>query len=276
MKKKVLAGLVFGSLIFGVATMANASLVAHWNFDETGGTTAFDNVGGVNGALVGGAAFTAGGVLGGAIQITDGYVDMGNNFPATSTFSIQAWVKINPGDTSGMVPVAKHWGTIMQGYFLSINNVGDGYTQVNTAGFYSANGPYQTAVGGAYVNNGLWHQLVGVYNNGATSIYIDGNLAGSGSAGYSDNDAHFMIGGLFNPSGTPINAFHGFIDEVAVYSDALSGNDVKSLYDNTINPVPIPSALLLFGSGIAGLAGIRIRRRNYSQRRATDVECSAR
>jgi len=217
----------------------STNLIAHWAFDETGGLTAFDGVGGVNGELVGGVTFTTtGGVIGGAIQITDGFVNMGNNFPASSAYSIQAWVKTDPGDTSGMVPVAKHWGGIRQGYFLAINDIRDGFTQTNTVGFYSANGPYITAVGGPSVNDGLWHQLVGVYDNGATSIYVDGNLAGTGSAGYANNNADFMIGGLFDNYGNPVNAFHGFIDEVQVYDKVLSGVDVKTLYDNTLNQTP--------------------------------------
>lgn len=262
MKKKRIVGLVIGVAALGMAETASASFVAHWGFDEIGGTTAFDSVGGVNGTLVGGASFTTtGGIAGGAIQITNGYVEMGNNFASTPTFSVQAWVKTNPGDTTGMVPVAKHWAGIPQGYFLAINNIQDGYTQTNTEGFYSANGPYQTAVGGASVNDGLWHQLVGVYNNGATSIYVDGSLAGSGSAGYANNNAAFMIGGLFDSNGTPGNAYHGLIDEVKIYNNALSVNDVKALYNSTINPVPIPGAAWLFGSGLVGLVGTQLKRK---------------
>lgn len=234
----------------------------------TGGTTAFDSVGGVNGTLVGGVAFTTtGGIAGGAIQITDGYVDMGNNFASTATFSLQAWAKLNLGDTSGLVPVGKHWGGIPKGYFLAINDIGDGYTHANAEGFYSADGLYQTAVGGPPVNDGSWHQLVGVYNNGVTSIYVDGSLAGSGAAGYANNGAHFMVGGLFNEEGKPINFYRGLIDEVKVFDNALSGADVRALYDSTLNSVPIPGSVWLFGSGIAGLgglAGARFKRKNVS------------
>jgi len=222
---------------FAVNFSEDANLIAHWPFDETVGTTAFDAIGNVDGALVGGASFTVtGGVAGGAIEITEGYVDMGDNFASTSAFSIQAWIKTDPGDTSGMVPVAKHWAGICQGYFLSINDIQDGWTQTNQAGFYSANGcNYHTAVGGPTVNDGNWHQLVGVYDNGTTSLYVDGNLVGSGSSGYANNGAHFMVGGLFNYDGKLISAFHGFIDEVKVYQTALSENDVKMLYDTYIS-----------------------------------------
>lgn len=259
MKKTLFAGLATGILMFGMATMTHAALIAHWAFDETSGPTAFDSVGGVNGTLVSGATFTGtGGIVGGAIQITNGYVDMGNNFASTSTFSVQAWVKTEAGDTSGMAPVTKHQSGIAQGYFLAINNVGDGWTQTNTAGFYSANGGgYMTAVGSPSVTDGAWHQLVGVYDNPTPRIYIDGNLAGTGLAGFSDNGAHFMVGGFFNASGVPTSFFHGFIDEVKIFNTALSGDEVKELYDSTVNPIPLPATMLLLGSGLVGLAGLR-------------------
>jgi hypothetical protein len=38
-------------------------------------------------------------------------------------------------------------------------------------------------------------------------------------------------------------------------------NNNIGLFGVAVNPVPIPSAMLLFGSGLAGLAGIRLRRK---------------
>jgi hypothetical protein len=259
---KLLASLAFGIVAALGTDAADASLVAHWGFDETAGTTAFNSLAGVNGNLVGGVTFTSnGGINGGAIQISNGYVDMGKNFPSTPTFSIQAWVKVAAGDTSGMIPVSKHWAGLAQGYFLAINNIQDGFTQTNTEGFYSGNGPYRTAVGGPSVNDGLWHQLLGVYNNGATSIYVDGQLAGTGSAGYANNSADFMIGGIFSSTGQPENVYRGLIDEVKVFDNSLTASDVQTLYNSTVSFIPIPAAIWLFGSGIAFLAGSRSSRK---------------
>ncbi len=261
---KLLACLAIGILSLGVANTVSASLVAHWGFDEMDGSTAYDSVGDINGALFGGAIFTTTGILNGAVWITDGYVDMGNHFPSSSTFSIQAWVKVDSGDISPMTPVAKHWASVGQGYYLSVNNVIDGYTQANLAGFRSMGGSQSSAAigGGLPINDGLWHQLVGTYNNGLTSLYVDGNLAGLGSGGYSDSSADFIIGGLFNRSGIPGNAFHGFIDEVKVFDNALHANDVKVLYNSTVNPVPIPGAFWLFGASLIGLFSSRIQIEN--------------
>jgi hypothetical protein len=256
MNRKTWIGMVIGLLVFGISTMANAALVGQWNFNETSGTTAYASVGSVNGTLVGGVSFVTGGIQGGAVNITTGYVNMGNNFPSSSAFSIEAWVKIPIGDTSALIPVAKHWATIPQGYLLGINNFGDGYSQTGEEGFYSANGAYKTAVGGPAIDDGNWHQLVGVYDNGTTYIYVDGTLGGTGSAGYANNSADFMIGGIFNSGGSPVNYFQGLVSDVQVYDNALSGSDVKALYGSA---VPVPPAILLFGPGLVGLAAVRRR-----------------
>ena len=115
-----------------------------------------------------------------------------------------------------------------------------------------------TATGTPAVNDGLWHQLVGVYDRGTSSLYVDGKfVASTYNNGYSNNSADFMVGGLFDYYGTPVSCFQGFIDEVKIYNNALSGDDVKALY----NSVPIPGTVWLFCSALAGLAGTRLKRK---------------
>jgi hypothetical protein len=268
-KKDILKWSTFVAMFIGLVVLhllsvgtVNAALVGYWNFDDpTTARTAQATVGGVDGSVVGGAQFTGtGGIQGGAIQITNGYIDMGNHFASTPTFSVQAWVRIPPGNTSGMMPVAKHWGGIPQGWFLAINDIGDGYTQTNAEGFYSASGPYHTAVGGPAVNDGSWHQLVGVYNNGATSIYVDGNLAGTGSAGYSNNSAHLMIGGCWDLGGRPVDVFNGLIDEVKIWDNALTQADITQLYRSAVATAHAYSIWDLRGtSAIPGASSSRLK-----------------
>jgi len=251
-----------------VAGNANASLVANWSFNEISGTIAHDSVGGVNGTLQGGATFTGtgGSMGGGAVNIPmGGYVDMGNNFPATSSFTIEAWIKLASGETSGMVVASKHVSGVGQGYYLSINNVNDGYTSLNSEGFHSM--PGTTAVGNVVVNDGQWHELVGVYNNGTNNIFVDGNLAASTqNNGYSDISADFMAGGTFR-NGLPTGAFQGLISDVQVYNNALSGADVSALYQSFVqtpisSPVPTPNVIWLFVAALPVFIGFN-RRKNY-------------
>ncbi|MCA9572131.1 MAG: LamG domain-containing protein, partial [Myxococcales bacterium] len=109
-------------------------------------------------------------------------------------------------------------------------DVGDGVTQAGMGGFYAAAGSYTTAIGGSGVNDGAWHHLVGVHDNGTLTLYVDGAFAGTGSGGASDNGAHLIVGGLFNGSGTPVNAFSGEVDEVAFYDLALTAAEVTAVH----------------------------------------------
>ena len=73
-----------------------AGLVAHWTFDETGGTVAHDSAGGLNGTLSPtGAGFVPGGISGNAVslsQAANGFVNMGNVLALTNgDFSVVAW-----------------------------------------------------------------------------------------------------------------------------------------------------------------------------------------
>jgi len=72
-----------------------ADLVAHWTFDEAGGTVAHDSAGGLDGTLSpAGAGFVAGGISSNAVslsQAANGFVNMGNVLPLTSgDFSVVA------------------------------------------------------------------------------------------------------------------------------------------------------------------------------------------
>jgi Concanavalin A-like lectin/glucanases superfamily/PEP-CTERM motif len=244
---------------------ARAGLVSEWLFDETSGTTAVDNVGGINGTLSGGATFDpgagpGGGIYSGAVSLnaaTDSYVNMGNVYPFTSgDFSVVAWVKLAPGDTNFYPNIAgKQEGGLVSGYGLFANAPYLGSSELGKAGFYASDqSPNNYAYSTTSINDGSWHQLVGVYTaGGALQIYVDGVLAGSALAStVVSNTADFLVGGIF-ASGANVGDFTGLISDVSVYTNALSASDVTSIYDQVIDSqsVPEPSSLILIGIAAA-------------------------
>jgi hypothetical protein len=262
-----LASVVVAAAAFAGSSSVHGALIAQYHFDESSGATAFDSVGSVHGALsLTGAAFSAGGISGNAISLSQpagGYVSMGNNFSLSAgDFSIVLWVKTTTA-LNDTIAVSKHHAGSANGYFFGISPTGSGGSP-NKASFYTSeavgagNGPTSTTS----VNDGQWHQVVGVYQaSGSASIYVDGAPAEATTSSPSiiANTASFLIGGVTS-GGTPTSRYTGLIDEVEIYNHALTSAEVQARF----NSVPEPSAAM-FG---AVSALVLLLRRNRNQRSA--------
>lgn len=129
----------------------------------------------------------------------------------------------------------------------------------NNDNYHLSLGDYNTAddsrFGFLFYNNGFkehytdeqvglneWHHVVSTYDKpGETAtikLYIDGELVKTqtGSTDYSlaPNDAWFRIGAgvntAYEPGGGPGFYFKGKIDEVGVFADVLSEDEIKEMY----------------------------------------------
>ncbi len=105
---------------------------------------------------------------------------------------------------------------------------------------------------------GVWHMVTGTYDGQNLSIYVDGELDATRHVGeviaYM-GPAPLMIGNNLNTNHGGRGVFDGPLDEVYIYSKALSGDEVHDLY-----VVPLPPALILGSIGL-GFAGLRLMRR---------------
>lgn len=259
--------LIFASL-FSVAAIcpAQVSLVAHWKFDEASGATASDFIGSFDGTLTGSASFVGGEISGNAVSLTssvDSIVNMGSSVPGFTTgdFSIVSWIKTKAtgGDA---IYAGKHLSTVSSGYFLGVNTIGGTGGGANKAVFYpsgsGSNIPFLTTT----VNDGEWHQVVGVYTAGGNAqIYVDGGLAEDTetSPAMVGNSVAFLIGGITVGS-TPTNLYEGLVDDVQLYSSALNQSNVAYLFVNPGQTVPEPRSAVLSLLGLAVFA----RRRRYT------------
>ena len=221
--------------------------IAHWKFDEVGGTTAFDSAGTNHGTLSAtGATFVPGGMAGNAMSLdkaANGLVNMGNNLMlGSSDFTVSGWIKTAPGAAPGFGTfVSKHEANTANGYFLSYDHtvIANG---ANHAFFYAGtrtipSGGFQIVdvpVSTSSVNDGNWHHILGVYRpSGTTTIYVDGApLEGSiASSPIAVNAAAFLIGGA-NVANVPTAFFTGLVDDVQIYDRALADTEIDFLFRN--------------------------------------------
>ena len=207
-------------------------LVGYWPLDgaDVAGTTAYDRSGkGYNGTLTNSPTKTIGKV-GQALNFngSNQYVsipDFGTSTDAAVTISL--WAKPS-ALTSTQVGMYYRGGVVgdMEAVIDNDNKykfIIDLAQSGNT--WYNAVGPPAVA--------GQWVHFVGVYNRRSSgAIYINGILAGTVALpGYdlAVLSRHSSIG-TFNQSTS--GAFPGIIDDVRVYSRALSASEIQALYQS--------------------------------------------
>lgn len=235
----------------GSTTSAAAALdiityqpLAHWKFDEAPGSIiAVDSRGSFNGTnSPTGAAFVAGGRSGNAISLdlaANGYVNFGNNLMmGGADFSVSAWIKTPPGDSTAAGFLSKHIASIHNGYLMGYNYSAPGFAS-NKAFFYAGTrtvgaNVVDVAPSTTSVNDGNWHHIVGVYQRtGNTLIYVDGiPVEGSiASSAITPNTAPLLVGGVTFGT-TPGGAYSGLVDDVQIYNRALKDGEIDFLFQN--------------------------------------------
>lgn len=222
--------------------------LAHWKFDEApGSTVAVDSRGSFNGTnSPTGAAFVLGGRAGNALSLTralNGFVNMGNVLPLTNgNYSIIAWVRTAPGDVQDdQAIVVKHTTGFRNGYFLLMNTTAGtlvpGKASLVTGG--SGFAPWttnETPISVTSVNDGNWHQIVGVHDaaSGTKRIYVDGVPVEDTKPVQpvtQNLTAPFLIGGTFNGL-NPFGLFDGLLDDIQVYNRPLTDGEINFLFQN--------------------------------------------
>jgi hypothetical protein len=83
-----------------------------------------------------------------------------------------------------------------------------------------------------------WHQVVITVSAGISTIYLDGVVAGSGSCAINNTNTLDMFIGKAHPGPDPQNSFfNGSVDDLQIYTGALSSNAVQQLYLNQSVPL---------------------------------------
>lgn len=154
-------------------------------------------------------------------------------------FTVELWAKPSSAPGNLFAPVSSLDATLntnasRNGFLVYL----DGSTNSGAGGFFNrwqfrvggTNGSSASAIGGSFTV-GTWHHVVGVYTGNGVILYVNGAQVASASVGanpFTANAAQpFRIGATTFPN----RGFDGWIDEVAFYGAALSGDTIKAHFD---------------------------------------------
>ena len=214
-------------LTFNLERVQSAAvLTSHWRLDEgTGGTTR-DSAVSRTGTLRNGVTWTTG-RSGAAINLdgSDDYVALPNLDISGSAITLTAWVKISSFPS-----------TVDQRFIVKSTNISEQahYWLLGTTGNrlrfrLKAGGTTTTLVASSgSLSTNVWYHAAATYNGSTMRLYLNGTEVGSvaktGSLAVSST-VPVNIGR--NPDGT--NYMRGAIDDVRIYSSALTQTEVASL-----------------------------------------------
>jgi chitodextrinase len=214
-----------------------STLVGAWSFDAGSGTTAADSSGNGNAGTLNGATWQSSGRFGGALSF-DGAGDNVSiadsaSLDLTNASTLEAWVYPTSAPAyAGVVAKERAGGGLPYG-LEAASGLPDGY--VNT-------GSNATAASSSALPLSSWTHLAQTYDGTAVRLYVNGALAASTSASGSllNSSDPLRIGG----DQTWGEWFAGRIDEVRIYSRALSQSEIQTDMNTAIDggSAPPPSA----------------------------------
>jgi len=236
--------------VLGIAPgVANAGLIAHWPFDEGTGDVAYDVIGDNDGQIIGCTWVTPGKV--GAAAIEGSGADEVNcgagPTPATEDLTLAWW----------MVDNHASYGTIMDksvtdsgyGYNILLRPPGDGGPLRFRIGGWQSYGGWGEECripDGAYTD-GEWVHITCTYDSATdtATIYVNGvmvpnDIYNPKVGGIAGDDGYCE--GVNNPD-TPLyirggeETFNGILDEVAIWDNALTAEEVLEVYNSGVPPL---------------------------------------
>ena len=193
------------------------NLVAYYKLDGN----ANDSHGTYNGT-VSGAATTSTGKINTAYTFDgDDYISIGR--PVTNNFSISLWVKITEfpstttprqictlgGDSATPSPTNYFYVTTTQDDIINAGNHASGIVTDT-------------------LSTGVWYHIVYMSSTSSSELYINGVSQGTGSGQSEYSSGYCAIGNLRSQD----DCVNGIIDEVGIWSRALTASEVEELYNS--------------------------------------------
>ncbi|MBI5206231.1 MAG: Ig-like domain-containing protein, partial [Candidatus Firestonebacteria bacterium] len=222
-------------------------LVSYWKFDEGNEITAYDSSGNGNSGTINGATWVDGKI--GKALYFDGVNDYfivpnSASLNSTNKITIGAWIKLSTQATTGgaalIVKDGYHGGKTGYGFLLGK------WSFSNQIRFELWN-PWRIVDSVTPLDLDRWYYLTVTYDGNYMKIYINGELDNflqtSGTINVGNNGIlgmgpRFDDADVYWPElGQNI---HGIVDEVSIYSIALSLNEINQYYQSVLIREQIP------------------------------------
>jgi hypothetical protein len=246
-----------------MTTVQASNPASYYRLEETSGTSAADSgTRGLAATFTGGFTLNQPGIPGGdptdravLFNGTSGFATVAGTYTGVAyPFTLSAFFKTTT--TSGNAKVAG-----LTNNSTGVDNVGL-YVQSGKAALRIRNSASDQSFQGATpvtVNDGNWHQIVGVFDSATQrELYVDGNLITTSTANAAlPVITSLDIGALARNSTADFYA--GTVDEYSVYNAALSGTTIANQY--AASGVPEPGTVGLVGMAATGLLARRRRQR---------------
>ncbi len=165
--------------------------------------------------------------------------------PTGLTF--EAWIQ-----TSSTDAVSNYTGNAALSVIGDVNNdvgLSFGITDGRVVFNHFDGSSWNTVQGNAIVNDNTWHHIAATHeqSTGDVNIYVDGILDITGNITYDAFYHEFnRIGSSFNTGTVDGDFFDGSIDEVRIWNDVVSGNDIRAhLYSDNLSGHPSVGNLVL-------------------------------
>jgi len=156
------------------------------------------------------------------------YIDVDDRLDLNpDEFTISAWIKRDASDTGTASIVSKRDASFTEGYDLRILND-------NTIEIIWKNGSDQSLISNTAIPDDQWHEVAVIYDGATAKLYIDGvedNAANLTAPVATDENFYIAAAG----KNTPTQFFRGNIDEVRVWSTALSVDELHYIMNQEIS-----------------------------------------
>ncbi|MCK9995419.1 MAG: putative Ig domain-containing protein [Candidatus Krumholzibacteria bacterium] len=237
----------------------------YWKLDETSGNTYADYYGGYDGqALASPPTPASPGVVGDCQDFngTSNYISVSDDpvfdWAADENFTIELWFNLTNVASRNKVMIGRDQNSSTH-WWLGVN-MNTGYATWN---LLDANRTGVAVSGSTSLNDGQWHHMVAVRDESLNQnrLYVDGGLVGTSvhdyTAGFQANTTTGI--GYMAYNNTPDYFYDGLLDEVALYTRALSVGEIADHWnegagksycsDDAEMPVIISTPV---ASGVAG------------------------